>query len=406
MQTQTRPPARPGQLSVPEFVAMLAVLFATVAFSIDAMLPALPEIAAELTPSDVNRAQLILTAFVAGMGLGTAGVGAISDAIGRKRAILLGSTVYILASIGAIYADSLEMLLLTRFVQGMGASGPRIAGTAMVRDMFSGREMARITSFVMMIFIMIPALAPTLGQLIIDTAGSWRAVFGAFVLFGAVGAGWVMLRQPETLPPERRVPLNLTNLARSAREVLSNRQVMLCTLVLTFGFGQMFALLSSAPQLFGETYGRADSFPQWFAVMALLSGPGTILNARYVMRYGMRRIARWAYAMQIVASTLGLLLVGTGALHGDAAFYGFFLWAVSVFFMAGVTFGNLNALALQHMPHLAGMTASIVAALSSLGAVVIAAPVGLAFDGTARPIMLATLVCSALAWVLMARLRD
>jgi len=406
MQTQTRPPARPGQLSVPEFVAMLAVLFATVAFSIDAMLPALPEIAAELTPSDVNRAQLILTAFVAGMGLGTAGVGAISDAIGRKRAILLGSTVYILASIGAIYADSLEMLLLTRFVQGMGASGPRIAGTAMVRDMFSGREMARITSFVMMIFIMIPALAPTLGQLIIDTAGSWRAVFGAFVLFGAVGAGWVMLRQPETLPPERRVPLNLTNLAHSAREVLSNRQVMLCTLVLTFGFGQMFALLSSAPQLFGETYGRAASFPQWFAVMALLSGPGTILNARYVMRYGMRRIARWAYAMQIVASTLGLLLVGTGALHGDAAFYGFFLWAVSVFFMAGVTFGNLNALALQHMPHLAGMTASIVAALSSLGAVVIAAPVGLAFDGTARPIMLATLICSALAWVLMARLRD
>ena len=110
--------------------------------------------------------------------------------------------------------------------------------------------------------------------------------------------------------------------------------------------------------------------------------------------------------MQIVSSTLALLLVASGALHGDAAFYGFFIWAVSVFFMAGVTFGNLNALAMQHMPHLAGMTASVVAALSSLGAVLIAAPVGLAYNGTPLPIMLATLICSGLAWLLMGRLRD
>ena len=225
-------------------------------------------------------------------------------------------------------------------------------------------------------------------------------------IFGLIGSTWVALRQPETLPPERRVPLSARNLLRSAREVLSNRQVMLCTLVLTLGFAQMFALLSSSQQLFGETYGRSETFTKWFALMALLSGIGTVFNARYVMRYGMRRIARSAYAMQVVSSTLALLLVASGALQGDAAFYGFFVWAVSVFIMAGVTFGNLNALAMQHMPHLAGMTASVVAALSSLGAVLIAAPVGLAYNGTPLPIMLATLICSGLAWLLMGRLRD
>ncbi|NHF72289.1 multidrug effflux MFS transporter [Paracoccus sp. 12-3] len=385
---------------------MLAVLFATVAFSIDAMLPALPEIAAELSPDNINRAQLMLTAFVAGMGVGTAGAGALSDAIGRKPAILLGSAIYIAASFGALYAPTLESLLVLRFVQGFGSAGPRIAGTALIRDLYAGREMARITSFVMMIFIMIPAVAPTIGELIINAAGSWRSVFVAFIIFGLVGGLWVGLRQPETLPPTRRVPLSLRNLFLSAREVLSNRQVMLCTLVLTLGFGQMFALLSSSQQLFGETYGRAETFTKWFALMALLSGIGTVLNARYVMRYGMRRIARSAYAMQVVSSTLALLLVASGALQGNAAFYGFFIWAVSVFFMAGVTFGNLNALAMQNMPHLAGMTASVVAALSSLGAVLIAAPVGLAYDGTAFPIMLATLICSVLAWLLMGRMRD
>ncbi|WBU57891.1 multidrug effflux MFS transporter [Paracoccus sediminicola] len=396
----------PRKLPLPEFVAMLAVLFATVAFSIDAMLPALSNIAAELSPENQNRAQLVLISFMAGMGVGTACAGPLSDAIGRKRAIMIGSTIYILSAAGAIFAESLTPLLVLRFFQGMGASGPRIAGTALIRDLYSGREMARITSFVMMIFIMIPALAPALGEVIIELTGSWRGVFGAFIAFGLIGVTWVGLRQPETLPPERRIPLSARRLVASTREVLSNRQVMLCTLTLTFGFAQMFSLLSSSEQLFGETFGRADSFTRWFAVMALLSGLGTIINARYVMRFGMRRIARAAYAMQVVSASLALLLVGTGALQGDAAFYAFFLWAVSLFFMAGVTFGNLNALALQHMPHLAGMTASIVAALSALGAVALATPVGLAYDGTTVPVMSAALICSALAWVLMHWLRD
>ncbi|WP_374300516.1 multidrug effflux MFS transporter [Paracoccus sp. (in: a-proteobacteria)] len=393
------------RLPLPEFVAMLAFLFATVAFSIDAMLPALPDIAAQLTPGNVNRAQLILTAFMAGMGLGTLFAGPLSDAMGRKSAIFLGTGIYIAATIAAIFANSIEFLLAARFVQGLGASGPRIIGLALIRDLYSGREMARISSFVMMVFIMIPALAPSIGAGIIWFSG-WQGVFGAFILFALVGASWLGLRQAETLPPSERRPLRLGPLSAAAREVLSDRQVMLCTLVLTLGFGQMFALLSSAQQLFGEAYGKGDNFPAWFALMAILSGAGTLLNATFVMRFGMRRIAKWAYIMQTVVSGVVLTLTLADALPASLRFPAFFFWAVSVFFMAGVTFGNLNALALQRMGHIAGMAASIIAALSTIAATLIAAPVGQLYNGTAVPAITAALICSALAWFLMGRLRD
>ncbi|MBW7057187.1 multidrug effflux MFS transporter [Paracoccus bogoriensis] len=392
------------RLPLPEFIAMLAFLFATIAFSIDAMLPALPEIGAALTPDNINRAQLILTSFVAGMGLGTLFAGPISDAIGRKLTITLGFGLYAAAALAAIAAQSLEMLLLARFIQGIGAAAPRIVGLALVRDLYEGREMARITSFVMMIFIIIPALAPSIGAGIIAVS-AWQGVFLAFAAFAIIGALWLNIRQPETLPAASRRPLKLSVLAASAREVLSDRQVMLATLVLTLGFGQMFALLSSAQQLFGETYGRGEDFPLWFAAMALLSGTATILNARFVMRFGMRRIAGWAYQMQTVVSAIMLVLLLTEALPGPLQFPAFFIWATSVFFMAGVTFGNLNALALQRMGHIAGMAASVVAAVSTLAAVLIAAPVGLLYDGTALPVVVATLTCSGAAVLLMRRLR-
>lgn len=397
--------AQQQRLPLPEFIAMLAFLFATIAFSIDAMLPALPDIAADLTPDNVNRAQLILTTFVAGMGLGTLFAGPLSDALGRKRTITIGFGIYIAATIAAIYADSLELLLVARFVQGLGAAGPRIVGLALVRDLYEGREMARISSFVMMIFIMIPAVAPTLGAGIIAIS-DWHGVFLAFIAFAVIGALWLNIRQAETLPPAARRPLRIGTLYAAAREVLSDRQVMLATLILTLGFGQMFGLLSSAQQLFGETYGKGENFHLWFAAMALLSGSGTVLNATFVMRFGMRRIAKWAYVMQTIVSGLALTLILSGVLPQGLEFPVFFFWAVSVFFMAGVTFGNLNALALQRMGHIAGMAASIVAAISTLAAVLIAAPVGLLYNGTAIPAITATLICSGLAWVLMRRLND
>lgn len=402
MTPDATPPVDHRRLALPEFTAMLAALFATIAFSIDAMLPALPQIAAELTPEDINRAQLILTTFVLGMGVGTLFAGPLSDALGRKVAITGGIGLYVVGALLAWNAGSIEMLLLARFLQGLGAAGPRIVSLAMIRDLYQGREMARVTSFVMMIFILIPAVAPSIGAVVIHLAG-WRGIFGAFILFGLASCIWLNLRQPETLPRQRRRALTFGSMASAAREVLADREVRIYTVVMTLGFGQMFATLSSAQQLFSETYGKGEQFPIWFAAMALLAGTGSILNARFVVRLGMRRIVVMAFQMQTLVSGLMLFLELTGLTPESLRFALFFLWVTSVFFMAGVTFGNLNALALQRMGHIAGMAASIVAAVSTVFAVLIAAPLGLAFDGTPLPLMMGVLSCSGLALWLMTR---
>ncbi|MFC3061431.1 multidrug effflux MFS transporter [Paenirhodobacter populi] len=398
------PPTYPPEakrLPLPEFVALLAFMMALVAFSIDAMLPSLPVIARELSPQDVNRAQLVLTIFMMGMGLGTFFAGPVSDAIGRKSTLAGGLAIYVVGALLAVWSKSLEMLLLARFIQGIGASAGRIVSMALIRDLYAGSDMAKITSFVMMFFILIPAIAPTIGGLLALQFG-WRGVFGAFVVFGIVLVSWMGLRQPETLPDARRRPLIPAQLLAGAREVLSNRDVVLYTLVIALGFGQMFALLSSAPQLFAA-FGVTDTFPYWFGFGAILAGSASAFNARFVMRLGMHRISRAAYLMQMVVSAGMLALLLLGHIVGPGWFWLIFLWNVSVFFMAGVTFGNLNAMAMQKMGHLAGMAASVIAAISTIGAVVIAAPVGLMFRGTPMPLVVAALICSTIAWWILGR---
>lgn len=393
------------RLSVPEFTVLLAMLFATIAFSIDAMLPALPEIAAELTPADPNRAQLILTAFVLGMGAGTLIAGPVSDAIGRKSTILAGFSLYVLGAWLAHDAQTLDLLLAARVLQGLGAAAPRIVGVALVRDLYSGREMARISSFVMMVFILVPAVAPLIGQAIIGVWG-WRAIYLAFILFALAGALWLTLRQPETLARADRRTLSAAALSAGFAEVLRDRTAMICTAVLTLGFGQMFGLLSSIQQIFDIRFGIGDQFPLWFMGIAVVSGAASILNARLVVRVGMRRLATRAYLAQAVFSLVMIALTALNLLPGVLAFAGFYAWAVSIFFMAGLTFGNLQALALQKMGHIAGMAASVVTSVATVGAVAIAAPVGLMFDGTPIPAIGGAVLCSALAWALMRRLRD
>jgi MFS transporter, DHA1 family, multidrug resistance protein len=391
-------PAR--RLGLPEFTAMLAMLFATIAFSIDAMLPALPQIAGELSPDNVNRAQLILTAFILGMGFGTLFAGPISDAVGRKPAIFGGFILYGIGAVLAHQAQSLDVLLAARVLQGLGAAGPRIVGLAMVRDLYAGREMARVSSFVMMVFMVVPAVAPSIGAAIIHV-WDWRAVFLAFIIFAMMGAAWVGVRQPETLSDENRRPLSVGNISSAAREVLTDRQVLIYTAVMTLGFGQMFGLLASIQQLFQDTYGRGPEFPLWFALIAAFSALSAIVNARLVMKVGMRGMCIRAYLLQVVFSVAALVLIETGLLTGTAGFAVFFIWATSVFFLSGFTYGNLNALALQRMGHIAGMAASILTSVATVGAVVIAAPLGLAFDGTPLPVMAGAAVCSGIALWLM-----
>ena len=385
-----------------EFIALLALLFATIAISIDAMLPALPQIALDLSPEDPNKAQLVITSFVLGMGLGTLFAGPLSDAFGRKTTILAGFVLYILAALACWAAPSLETLLIARVVQGIGAAAPRTVSIAMVRDMFKGREMAQIMSFAMMIFTLVPAVAPLMGQGVIALAG-WQAIFVAYVAFALLVMGWFTLRQPETLPREARRPLSWHALVAASAEVLSHRVVQISIAAQALTMGMLFATLSSMEGIFSDLFGRGDSFPLWFGVIAMASMVGSILNARLVMRLGMRRMVTVTYGalLALTLAYLGLVAVmpeGSGfALH--------ILWSVVLFAVMGLTLGNLNALAMEPVGHVAGMAASVTSAIATVVSVVLAVPVGLMFDGTQVPLLLGVSVYGAMALGLAMRLK-
>jgi DHA1 family bicyclomycin/chloramphenicol resistance-like MFS transporter len=386
-----------ARLSSGEFIALIAALFATVAISIDAMLPALPEIAATLSPSDPNRAQLVVTSFVFGMGVGTLFVGPLSDAFGRKRVLLWSAALYSLAAMACYLVPSLNSLLLARVLMGIGAAAPRVVAVAMVRDLFSGREMAKVMSFVMMVFTLVPAVAPLMGQGIIALA-QWQVIFLVYIAFSAVTMAWLALRQPETLPVSARRPLAVVTLLSATRELLSHRIVIASIVAQTLTLAALFATLSSMQGIFEQRFDRADSFPLWFAFIALASASGSIINANVVVRLGMRRVVTVTYAGMVVL-TLGLLaLAVAGAMPEALAFPAHILWSIALFAMMGLSMGNLNALAMEPVGHIAGLAASVTSAIATVASVLIAVPVGLAFDGTAQPLMAGVTVFMASAW--------
>ena len=393
----------PSAVSRAEFVAMMAMLVSTTAFSIDSMLPALPEIAAELTPDAVNRAQLIITSFVFGMGLGTFVTGPLSDAFGRKPVLVAGAALYALGTVLAWAANSLELLLAARVVQGFGIAGPRVVAIALIRDLYSGRAMAKLVSFVMTIFTLVPALAPSLGAVVIALWG-WRSIFLALLVFAAISVAWVMLRQAETLPPAARRRTSPAVLLDGVRQVFGNRQVVLSTAVQSLAFGMLFSVLSTTQPIFDETFGRGDTFPLWFGAIALFSGTSSILNAMLVERLGMRLIATAALTAQLCLSLLVTAIVWSGILSGDMLFALYVFWTGSIFYQAGLTIGNLNALAMEPLGHIAGLGASLIGAVSTVIAVVLAVPIGLAYDGTPLPLSLGAVVLSATAVLLMRNL--
>ncbi len=386
-------------MSKAEFISLVAMMMATVAFSIDAMLPALPEIGANLSPDDVNRAQLILTSFVLGMGIGTFFTGPLSDAFGRKPVIIVGAAVYILSAGIAWASTSLELVLVARVTMGLGAAGPRVVAIAIVRDLYSGREMARMMSIAMLIFTLVPAIAPMLGQFVIILVG-WRGIFAAFALFAVIISLWTMLRLPEPLARENRRPFRAPLMLAAVKEMAQHPTVRLSIVVQTLCLAILFTMLTMVQQVYGTIFDRADSFPFWFSLVALISGSASLLNAAVVVRIGMRRIVTWSLGFQILLSTL-MLALETISLPGTLAFGFFVAWQTTVFFMAGTTLGNLNAMAMEPMGHIAGMAASVIGAISTVFAAVIAAPIGLLFDGTLLPITLGILVMSTGGYLVM-----
>lgn len=382
------------RISTPEFIALMAMLVATVALSIDALLPALPDIAEQLIPKKPNQAQLVLSAFIVGMALGTFFTGPLSDCFGRKKVIYFGAGIYIIFSSLCLLSINLETIVLARFMQGIGAAAPRVVSQALVRDLYSGREMARISSFIMIVFALVPAVAPLLGAGVI-LVFNWRFIFLIFIMFALISTIWTAIRIREPLAPEMRMPFQFLPFKKAIIEIISLKIVRLAIITLIFAGGILFLGILLIQQIFDQFYGRADSFPVWFALIAVMSASASFLNSMIVVRFGMRRLVSVSLYVQVILSCCMLVLYSKGFLSGNVGFAIFVFWIFGIFFQAGLTFGNLTALAMEPLGHIAGTGASVVSALATLGSVVIAAIAGQFFDGTPYILIISVIILAS-----------
>ena len=391
---------RKNRLPYWEFIILVSIMFGMIAFGTDTMLPAFPDIAKDLELLNVNKAQLIISSFILGTGLGQLISGPISDTFGRKPIITIGLMIFILACIAAYYAETLEMMLVARFIQGLGISAPRTVTMALIRDLYSGRKMAQVMSLAMAIFVLVPALAPSIGQLLFINFG-WRSIYMAFIAFALIGLLWLNLRQPETLPFEQRKKFSSAEFLRAFKIVITNSAVVKYTVTLALGFGALFGYLNSAQQIFVDTLGAGMKFPMYFAIISILAAPASFLNAALVMKYGMKLLATIGFALQIIFAIITILIINQDFISMEWLLVIFISWSVIAFFLKGLYFGNLNALAMEPMGEIAGMASAIIGASATMLGILIAIPIGLAFNGTATPVLFGYITCSSLALILM-----
>ncbi len=367
-----------------EFVALMAMMMSLVALSTDMMLPALAEIGSELGVQRDNANQLVVSVLFLGLAVGQLFYGPLSDSKGRKPAIYLGYALFIIGCLLSVFAVRFEMMLAGRFLQGIGVAGPRSVTIALVRDRYEGRAMAQVMSFVMAVFILVPVIAPTFGQIVLLVA-QWRAIFVALLALALITLVWFALRQPETLLREHRVPLSIRHISRALGEVLRNRIALGYTIMAGLISGAFIGYLNSAQQIFQIQYGLGTLFPLFFAANALAIGSASFVNGRLVGRYGMRALSNRAL---LALCTLSLTyLVMAYALGGNPPLFTLTLYLMLTFFCVGILFGNLNALAMEPLGHIAGVGAAVVGTLGTFIATPLGILIGQSYQGTVLPLV-------------------
>ena len=366
-------------LRTSEFVPLVALLISLVALAIDAMLPALPAIGQDLGVANRNDVQFVVTAVFLGLSLGQIVFGPLSDRIGRKPAINAGLLLFMAGCLMSVFARSFEVMIAGRVLQGIGVAGPRVVSMALVRDQYSGRQMARLMSFTMAVFILVPTIGPALGQVIQWLAG-WRAIFTAFFVIAAIAFVWFAIRQPETLPFQNRRPFSARSIGGAVVEVVRIRAALGYTLASGCLFVPFLAYLSAAQQIYQDVYGTGLLFPVYFGLLALAIGGASFVNGRLVLKYGMRRLSMVSILAITIASVGFWALIFTFA--GVPPFWLFITYLLFVFLCVGLLFGNLGALAMEPLGHIAGVGAAVVASLSTFVSVPLGALVGHSFDGT------------------------
>jgi len=364
-----------------EFVALMASLMSIAALALDALLPALDIIGLAVGTSSPADHQLLVILFFLGLGVGPLFFGPISDSIGRKPVVYMGFALFILASMLCIYAESLLWMVTGRILQGIALSAPRTISIAMIRDSYSGNYMARIMSFVTVVFILVPIVAPAMGKFVLDHYG-WEAIFLVQVIFSILVGIWFWKRQPETLPERYKTRFRGAIFIDGCKQIFSYKQTIVFTLIWGFITGSFLVYLSTAQQIFQEQYGLKEAFPYIFAALAITVGTSTLLNGTLVLRFGMLRLVSLALLAFITTPTIYIMLFHNS---GNPSLVALLIFFGMQFFAVGFLFGNLRSLAMEPVGHIAGIGAAITGFIATVMAVPISGFIGYFVIDTVLP---------------------
>jgi len=380
-----------------EFIIIMASLMSLASLSIDALLPGLNEIANTIGISDAKNNQLLITMIFLGTGFGQLISGPLSDSLGRKLVVYIGYSVFALASLLCIYATSMEMMILGRILQGIGLSAPKTISMAMVRDRFVGDYMARIMSFVTVIFILAPVIAPSFGKLMLDSFG-WQSIFSSQVIFGFFVVIWLWQRQPETLVADKRKKMKLSLFTEGIKEFVKHKQTVVFTFVSGFTTAAFMVYLSSSQHIFQEQYNLVEEFPYIFSGIAIVIGLATFLNGTFVIRFGMLKLAS-TFTLALTLISLAYVFLYYGEPNPSISIL--LVFFVMMIFCVGFMFGNINALAMQPIGHIAGIGAAIFGFVATIIAVPLATFIGRFIELTAIPLFVGFAICGALSLLLI-----
>jgi DHA1 family bicyclomycin/chloramphenicol resistance-like MFS transporter len=379
-----------------EFVALIAALMATNALGIDSMLPALQQIGASLGVVHPNERQWIITAYMLGFGSATVVYGPLVDRFGRKPILVWGLAAYVLFNLMVVVSRSFELVLIARALQGVAAAASRVVAVSIVRDCYAGRMMARVMSLTFVVFLGVPILAPSLGQVVILFI-NWRWIFVVLAWFGLAVLIWAALRLPETLHEEDRIPIAVSSVTHSFIVVCTNRLSLGYTLAMTAIFGSLIGFINSSEQVFTDVFKEPLLFSTIFAIIAAFMAIASLVNARLVERLGMRALSH--------AALLGFIAIS--ATHAAVAFLGFeTIWTFAILqsmmmFCFGLLAGNFGAIAMEPLGHVAGIAASAQGFVSTVGAALIGFAIGQSYNGTDIPLTLGFGACGVIALVMV-----
>lgn len=381
-----------------EFLLLMAAMMCLMALYIDAMLPALYQMGVDFDALEGNRYQMVITAVMVGMGIGQLFYGPLSDTFGRKPTVYIGFGLMLVGTLISLYAKSFEWMLVGRVLQGLGAAGPRVMMTAIVRDCYSGADMARVMSLVMTIFIFSPVVAPIVGQLVLLVSG-WRAIFVLLLLLSLATVVWFAIRQPETLTAENTREFSLIPILSGMKSVVAHPQALIYTLAAGLVHGALIGFLTSIQGILQGIYETGSMFPLYFALMAVGVALSSFINSRLVYRYSLRNLVMSVLIFLSLISLVEATVLGGFDLY--LPLWWFVIMMAASTFCFGLLFGNLSSLAMEPFGRLAGIASGTIGALTMLVGVLVGTLIGMNFNGTLVPMLLGFGLSAMLALVLI-----